>query len=468
MHWSNRYLGGAIVALAVGALVGCGGGNAGGDAAADSGMRGSTGAGNGSESVQLSRQQNSILDEWKNYEDPDSPQPVSTAADPVEALLGKAARLNQKTLEAAKQKRGTTPDASRKHSFVGLVPVYRFFNNVTGAHFYTANEAERDQLIAAASSFQYEGPAFEVSPSSQAGLSPVYRFVNTSTGVHLYTISEAERDLILANLPVYQLEGIAYYASLTGGTGLTPLYRFYQESRNFHFYTALYTERDNLIANACNYRHEGAAYYVFDANALEEPPQAKARSTVLVVGDSLAKGYGVSIGGNAYSFVTPGQVWTERLATEIKTRTGLNCNKVINVSVGGMRTVEGVNGIQGWLNQYAPTHVILAQGTNDAWQNRSIGSMTTNLTNMANASKAANANVFVMEFAFYPSGYGVTRQTMTNMYLGVATDTQSAYINGTGNVPANATYYHPDSVHLRDAAQPRVLETVWQSLQPFL
>jgi lysophospholipase L1-like esterase len=469
MNGSNRNLCGAVVAFAVVALAGCGGGAAdeGGTASSES-MPGATASSNGPDAGQPSTQQASILDEWLNYEDPDSPQPVETAADPVAALLGKAARLNQKTLEAARKKQGASLGSAPKHGFVGLVPVYRFYNSVTGAHFYTASELERDQVIASASSFQYEGPAFQVSPNPQAGLSPVYRFLNTSTGVHLYTISEPERDLIQANLPAYQFEGVAYYASMTGGSGLAPLYRFFQASRNFHFYTAQYTERDNLIANACNYNHEGTAYYVFDANAVVEPPPARTRSTVLVVGDSLARGYGVSIGGNPYSFVTPGQVWTERLATEIKTRTGLNCNKVINVSVGGMRTVEGVNGIQGWLNQYAPTHVILAQGTNDAWQRRSVGSMTNNLTNMANASKAANANVFVMEFAFYPSGYGVTRQTMTNMYLGVATNTQSSYINGTGNVPANATYYHPDSVHLKDAAQPRVLETVWQSLQPFL
>ncbi len=405
----------------------------------------------------------SILDEWTGYGDPDAPQSVPTQADPTQALLGKAARLNRQTLEAAQLRKSA---AAQKAAYTGLVPVYRFYNSGTKAHFYTANEVERAHLETVPG-FTNEGIAFEVSPAQQTGLAPVYRFVNSTTGIHLYTISEDEKDLIQASLPVYQFEGVAYYASQAGGTGLTPLYRFYRQDANFHFYTAQYTERDNIISNACSYRYEGPAFYVFDANAVVDPPAASPASVVLVVGDSLAEGYGTSLGGTRYGFVTPGKVWTERLATEIKTRTARNCNKVVDVSVGGMRTVEGANGIQGWLDQYAPNHVILAQGTNDAWQNRGVASMIANLTNMAQASKLAGANVYVMEFAFYPKGTAY-RQGMTAMYQGVATDNQTAYINATGNVPANTTYYHPDSVHLKDSAQPRVLETVWAALQPYL
>lgn len=406
----------------------------------------------------------SILDEWTGYADPDAPQQVPSEADPTQALLGKAARLSRQTLEAASQRRKAA--ASQKASYSGLVPVYRFYNSGTNAHFYTANEVERTTLESVAS-FTNEGIAFEVSPMPQPGLAPVYRFLNSTTGIHLYTISEDERALIQTNLPAFQFEGVAYYASQVGGTGLTPLYRFYRPDKNFHFYTAQYTERDNVISNACSYRYEGPAFYVFDANAVADPPAAKPSSVVLIVGDSLSEGYGTSIGGNRYGFVTPGRVWTERLASEIKTRTARSCNKVVDVSVGGMRTVEGVNGIQGWLDQYAPTHVILAQGTNDAWQNRGVASMIANLSNMAQASKQIGANVYIMEFAFYPKGTAY-RQGMTAMYQGVATDNLTAYINGTGNVPATATYYHPDSVHLRDSAQPRVLETVWAALQPYL
>ena len=409
----------------------------------------------------------SILNEWESYEDPDAAQPAATAADPIEALVGKGARLNRESLEAAQRKAAAAPPV-RKAAYGGLVPVYRFYNASTAAHFYTRSETERDDVILNLPNFQYEGPAFEVSPTPQEGLSPVYRFFNTATGVHFYTISEEERALIVSSLPQYIAEGVAYYASTVAGTGLTPMYRFYRQDRGLHFYTAHYTERDNVISMSCAYRYEGTGYYVFDANAVANPPAATPNAVVLVVGDSLARGYGVSLGGTVYNFVSRGQVWTERLATEIKTRTNRTCNKVVNVSVGGMRTVEGASGIQGWLDAYAPTHVILAQGTNDALQDLGVGSMSSRLTNMAQASKLIGAHVYVMEFPFYPAGYRNNRQDMTTMYQGVATNNLVAYLNGAGNVPANPTYYHPDSVHLKDAAQPRVLETVWAALQPSL
>ena len=409
----------------------------------------------------------SILNEWESYADPDAAQPAATAADPIEALVGKGARLNRESLEAA-QRKAAAVSPSRKAGHVDLVPVYRFYNASTAAHFYTSSEAERDNVIGTLPSFQYEGPAFEVSLSQQGDLSPVYRFFNTQTGVHFYTISEDERALILASLPHYQDEGIAYYASKVAGAGLTPMYRFYRRDRGLHFYTAHYTERDTVISTSCAYRYEGTGYYVFDANAVANPPAATPNAVVLVVGDSLAKGYGVSLGGTVYNFVSKGNVWTERLATEIKTRTNRTCNQLVNVSVGGMRTVEGASGIQGWLDAYAPTHVILAQGTNDALQGLGVGSMSSRLGNMAQASKLIGASVYVMEFPFYPAGYRNNRQDMTTMYQGVATNNQVAYFNGAGNVPLSSTYYHPDSVHLKDAAQSRVLETVWAALQPTL
>jgi lysophospholipase L1-like esterase/plasmid stabilization system protein ParE len=411
----------------------------------------------------------SILNEWEGYADPDAPQPSASDPDPFEVVLGKGARISREELAAAQSaaEQAAQTKAFVQKSAVGLVPVYRFLNTSTKAHFYTASEAEKDNVIASVPGFDYEGAAFEVSPTLQSGLSPVYRFFNTKSGVHFYTISEDERALILANLPHFNDEGIAYYASKVSAVGMTPLYRFYRQSAGVHFYTANYTERDQVISNNCSFRYEGTGYYVFDSNAVANAPETTPNAVVLVVGDSLSEGYGVSIGGTVYSFVSKGQVWTERLASEIKTRTGRNCNTLVDVSVGGMRTVEGVNSIQAWLDLYSPTHVILAQGTNDAWQGRSLSSMSTNLKTMTQASKDIGASVYVMEFPFYPNGTAY-RQTMTAMYQGVATDKSVNYFSATANVPATSTYYHTDSVHLKDAAQTRVLETVWAAIQPGL
>ncbi len=408
----------------------------------------------------------SLLDEWARHADSGQPLVVD-GEDATEAHLGKAARLNSEQLgefqrkSAYAQKSGVlTPKA-----FTGLVSVYRFLNRQTGAHFYTSSESERDTVIATMPQFVFEGAAFLVSPVAQDGLLPVHRFFNTVNGVHLYTISEDEKNYIQANLPRYVYEGVAYHASPVGGVGLKPLFRFYRSDRGFHFFSADHNERDNVIANLCAYRYEGSSYYVMDPAAVTEPPAATPNAVVLVVGDSLSQGYGVSINGNPYSFVSPGKVWTQKLATEIRARTGRACNRLVNVSVGGMRTDHGLARIQGWLNQYAPTHVILAQGANDAWQNRGVWSMEANLGAMAQASLAAHARVYVMDFAFYPKG-SAYRQGMTEMYQRVATNNAGTYFAGSGGIPFTSTYYHPDQVHLKDAAQPAILENVWQTLLP--
>ena len=44
---------------------------------------------------------------------------------------------------------------------------------------------------------------------------PLYRFFNVVTGTHFYTISEAEKNDVIAHLPQFHLEGVAYFANAT-------------------------------------------------------------------------------------------------------------------------------------------------------------------------------------------------------------------------------------------------------------
>jgi hypothetical protein len=161
---------------------------------------------------------------------------------------------------------GHNPPLNDGHkSAASRVPVYRFFNTHTNAHFFTTSTAERNSLRAAQPFMTYEGSAFSASSIHLAGLSPVHRFYDTVTGVHFYTISETERANVVATLPQFSYEGIAYYASTLPGSGYAPLYRFFYAARGFHFYTASQSERDTLIATLPQYTYEGTAYYVPDS-----------------------------------------------------------------------------------------------------------------------------------------------------------------------------------------------------------
>jgi hypothetical protein len=191
------------------------------------------------------------------------------------AALQEGARLNSAELEQiaktgviSKAHEGTLLSGVAKDVVVGepgangRVPIYRFFNSRTTAHFFTTSETERDNVIATLPFMTFEGSAFYASAASIPGLSPVHRFYNTQTGVHFYTISESERALIASTLPHFTYEGIAYYASTLEGSGYTPLYRFFYTAKGFHFYTNSLSERNNIIATLPQYHYEGVGYYV--------------------------------------------------------------------------------------------------------------------------------------------------------------------------------------------------------------
>jgi hypothetical protein len=90
--------------------------------------------------------------------------------------------------------------------------VYRFYNVVTGTHFYTISESEKETVRSTLSYiFQYEGIAWQGSTSAGSGWIPMFRFFNRLTGAHFYTSSAAERDSVNARLPQMAFEGIAYY-----------------------------------------------------------------------------------------------------------------------------------------------------------------------------------------------------------------------------------------------------------------
>jgi len=146
----------------------------------------------------------------------------------------------------------------------GVYDIYRFYNTQTGAHFYTASEAERDNVRQTLPQFSYEGNSYDSNAvvGQSAGATAVYRFFNTTTGTHFYTASEAEKDSVLATLPQYSFEGVSYYAYNSTGPEQDALFRFFNTLTGTHFYTTSVSERDTVRATLSQYEYEGIAYYV--------------------------------------------------------------------------------------------------------------------------------------------------------------------------------------------------------------
>ena len=77
---------------------------------------------------------------------------------------------------------------------------------------------------------------------------PLYRFYNIKKGVHFYTASEAEKNNVVAKLSsTYRLEGVAYSVSAAAVANSTPVHRFFNKKKGVHFYTADAAEKQNTI-----------------------------------------------------------------------------------------------------------------------------------------------------------------------------------------------------------------------------
>lgn len=146
----------------------------------------------------------------------------------------------------------------------GSTPVYRFLNTENGQHFFTASQAEKDQVLASLPSFTLEGVGFQALVNVTAEQPMVYRLLNQNTGVHLYTTSQEELAQIQKTLGHWSLEGGAFKAAGQAEDGLQAVHRFYHTDLDTHFFTTDEQEVASIQADLPHYNYEGIAFYVPD------------------------------------------------------------------------------------------------------------------------------------------------------------------------------------------------------------
>lgn len=97
----------------------------------------------------------------------------------------------------------------------GLAPVYRFWSPVLESHIWTTNEDEKNKILKEYPDvYDYEGIVFYAYNPGQQPLStvPVYRFWSDRLGHHFYTMNETERDKLINDYPeTWTYEGIVWY-----------------------------------------------------------------------------------------------------------------------------------------------------------------------------------------------------------------------------------------------------------------
>lgn len=160
---------------------------------------------------------------------------------------------------------GSTTSTSSLESVV----MHRYYNPTKGVHFYTDNTDAMSRFP----TYEYEKEAFRIFPKSNAAayagnsdIVPVYRFYNPETGAHFYTANESQANRVKANYsPPFVYEGIKFYVYKADSNLGTELQKFFNPNTGAHFFTAFSGEINSLLTNptfSAIFQDEGVAFRV--------------------------------------------------------------------------------------------------------------------------------------------------------------------------------------------------------------
>lgn len=194
----------------------------------------------------------------------------------------------------------------------------------------------------------------------------------------------------------------------------------------------------------------------FFAQAQPEGKPAK----ILVVGDSLSAEYGIERGSGWVALLE------KRLAQD-KTPAA-----VINASISGDTTSGGRSRLAGLLKAHEPTHVILELGGNDALRGLPLTMTEANLSAMAQAAKAAGAQVLIVGMQVPPNYGRKYSDDFSALFASVARREGAALVpfllKGVADAPQAEAMFQTDRIHPRAQAHPVMLANVWPVLKPLL
>jgi len=190
--------------------------------------------------------------------------------------------------------------------------------------------------------------------------------------------------------------------------------------------------------------------------ALATPAHAKT-AQILVVGDSLSAGYGLSAGEGWVDLLTK-KLAREKISAQ-----------VINASISGDTTAGGVSRLPALLSKHKPTHVVIELGGNDGLRGSPVATAKANLLRMAELSKASGARVLIIGMQMPPNfGPSYTEQ-FEAMYADVAKTTNAGLVpRFLEKIGADLSKFQADRIHPTAAAQPTLVDTVWPALVKLL
>ncbi|MGI9346329.1 MAG: arylesterase [Gammaproteobacteria bacterium] len=182
------------------------------------------------------------------------------------------------------------------------------------------------------------------------------------------------------------------------------------------------------------------------------PAQAK-EQRLLVVGDSIGAGYGLSSSQKS---------WVDLLSDYFEPYDWT----VINASVSGDTTTDALRKIHRLLENYQPEYVVVELGGNDALRATPIHLIADNLNRIIRSSQRQGAMTLLIGVTL-PPNYGQRYiKRFEKMYREVAENTQSLFVSfAHTEIGTDAKYLQFDRIHPNHLAQPFLFEAVKKPLK---
>jgi acyl-CoA thioesterase-1 len=184
--------------------------------------------------------------------------------------------------------------------------------------------------------------------------------------------------------------------------------------------------------------------------------------TVLIVGDSISAGYGISVDQGWVNLLN------KRIQQQIVTKPPQSIN-VINASVSGETTSGGLARLPKLLATHQPSLVVLELGGNDGLRGQPPQIIEQNLGKMIQLSQNAKAKVVLLGMKIPPNYGAAYSKAFEHIFPKVAArynvPLMPFFLEGVGG---NSKLMQEDRIHPRAEAQGRLLENAWPVIKPLL
>lgn len=179
---------------------------------------------------------------------------------------------------------------------------------------------------------------------------------------------------------------------------------------------------------------------------------------LLVLGDSLSAGYGID----------PNAAWPSLLQRKLDSVS--QAVAVVNASISGETTRGALARLPALLSEHRPAVVVLELGANDGLRGLPIAEFANNLNALVETALAAQARVVVLPMEV-PPNYG---PAYSAAFRAVYADLPRRHVGVSlapfflKDVVLEPTLLQADGLHPTAAAQPRMLDAVWPTIEASL